>query len=133
MNEVDKEFQRCRSELWRKKGHICAYCGAEATQLHHIIPRAAGGDNRLGNLVPLCQRCHFLAHSKAFSGAYKPGRKSLQKPEGIEIIMKDYIDDRLTLRQACERAGVGRNTFYKWLSETDRPRKRVPRKRRHKR
>jgi 5-methylcytosine-specific restriction endonuclease McrA len=29
-------------------------------QLHHLVPRSRGGDDTLGNIVPLCRRCHEL-------------------------------------------------------------------------
>ncbi len=29
---------------------------------HHVVPRASGGDNSLGNLITLCVACHKAAH-----------------------------------------------------------------------
>jgi 5-methylcytosine-specific restriction endonuclease McrA len=36
----------------------CADCGREATEAHHIVPRAQGGSDRWENLMPLCKACH---------------------------------------------------------------------------
>ena len=36
-------------------------------QVHHIIPRAEGGPNKLSNLIVLCQDCHHLADIGEFS------------------------------------------------------------------
>jgi len=42
---------------WSKVGvitrdnHICAYCGQDATEVDHVIPRARGGGHDLDNLV----------------------------------------------------------------------------------
>jgi len=37
---------------------ICAVCGAPASDVHHIIPRAAGGTDDWWNLQALCHACH---------------------------------------------------------------------------
>lgn len=36
----------------------CAYCGAEAESIDHIIPRHKGGDNSPNNLVAACIDCN---------------------------------------------------------------------------
>jgi len=36
----------------------CAYCGAEATGLDHIVPVSKGGENVAENLVPACTWCN---------------------------------------------------------------------------
>ena len=37
----------------------CVYCGGEATQIDHVIPRSRGGTDEVNNLVPCCQRCNI--------------------------------------------------------------------------
>lgn len=36
----------------------CAYCGAEATVLDHIMPRSRGGSSKRDNLAPACKPCN---------------------------------------------------------------------------
>lgn len=36
----------------------CAYCGAEATLVDHVMPRSRGGSNKRRNLVPACKPCN---------------------------------------------------------------------------
>jgi 5-methylcytosine-specific restriction protein A len=36
----------------------CRSCGARATTVDHIQPRAFGGSDSRANLQPLCDRCH---------------------------------------------------------------------------
>lgn len=36
----------------------CVYCGAEATEMDHVIPVARGGRHSIGNLVGACMRCN---------------------------------------------------------------------------
>jgi 5-methylcytosine-specific restriction endonuclease McrA len=39
-------------------GPNCVYCGAIATDVDHLIPIAAGGDDSPANLRPACARCN---------------------------------------------------------------------------
>ncbi|MEA1853029.1 HNH endonuclease signature motif containing protein [Cytobacillus sp. OWB-43] len=43
-------------------------CGitSEAFHVHHIVPLAIGGTNRLTNLSLLCEACHGLVHDTNF-------------------------------------------------------------------
>jgi HNH endonuclease len=54
--------RKAMSELLEAKGYICEYCGREldinSVQLHHIIPKAKGGDYSIENIKLLCQRCN---------------------------------------------------------------------------
>ena len=45
----------------REKGK-CFYCGAPATQVHHIVPLSRGGTNSMLNMALVCERCHKLQH-----------------------------------------------------------------------
>jgi 5-methylcytosine-specific restriction endonuclease McrA len=36
----------------------CVYCGAEATEVDHVDPRARGGATTPGNLVAACRPCN---------------------------------------------------------------------------
>ena len=45
----------------REKGK-CFYCGAPATQVHHIVPLSRGGTNSMTNMVLVCERCHRAHH-----------------------------------------------------------------------
>jgi hypothetical protein len=38
--------------------HRCAYCGAEATTVDHVLPRSRGGENTWRNTVAACGRCN---------------------------------------------------------------------------
>jgi len=42
---------------------ICHYCGGEATEAHHRMPRCNGGAHDPGNLVDVCRSCHVRIHS----------------------------------------------------------------------
>lgn len=55
--------------LARKQKGICLICrqaldNGELLHVHHVIPKAHGGDNRLVNLRLLHKACHWQVHSK---------------------------------------------------------------------
>lgn len=42
--------------------YVCGFDYEPLLQIHHIVPKAKGGDEAPSNLVPLCPTCHALAH-----------------------------------------------------------------------
>ena len=55
----------------------CSYCGAKATEIDHIIPRAQGGSNSVHNLTPACRSCNQK-------------KSNLSLKDFGEIMNKDY-------------------------------------------
>jgi 5-methylcytosine-specific restriction endonuclease McrA len=51
------KWMRCVREVILRRP--CAYCGGEATQLDHVIPRAHGGGDKMRNLAASCGRCNL--------------------------------------------------------------------------
>ena len=47
-----------RRGVLRRDGSRCAYCGASATTIDHIVPRSRGGEDTWENLVACCLRCN---------------------------------------------------------------------------
>ena len=47
-----------RRGVLRRDGHRCAYCGASATTVDHVMPRSRGGLDTWSNLVACCVRCN---------------------------------------------------------------------------
>lgn len=115
--DITKEFIKDRERLWAVKGKTCIYCGKPATELHHIIPRHMGGDNRLSNIVPLCYGCHQKAHSKRGETHAKMGRKEIPKPSNFDEVADRYLDGVYKLSTALELTGLKRHRFYKYLHE----------------
>ncbi len=68
--------ERGYGAAWRKirnaylqANPYCASCGAEATDVDHIIARAQGGSDDPSNLQALCKRCHSSKTAR-FDGRY---------------------------------------------------------------
>ncbi|MBX6752743.1 MAG: HNH endonuclease [Thermorudis peleae] len=57
----DVRYERMRRELLQAQPR-CRFCGAPATEVHHIVPLARGGTNEPWNLAPVCRECHRLLH-----------------------------------------------------------------------
>ncbi len=51
-----------RKAVFARDGGRCAYCGAAATSLDHVVPRSRGGTHTWDNVVSACGRCN---HAKA--------------------------------------------------------------------
>jgi len=51
-----------RRAVFVRDGHRCQYCGANAENIDHIVPRSRGAEHVWDNVVAACRRCN---HTKA--------------------------------------------------------------------
>ena len=54
----DSRWDTIRIRILERDGRICHYCGAPATSVDHVIPKARGGSNNETNLVACCASCN---------------------------------------------------------------------------
>lgn len=64
--------RRSLLSLWLRQEGNCPVCSQKLTEeggwhVHHILPRAKGGDNRQSNLWMLHPNCHRQIHSQGFN------------------------------------------------------------------
>lgn len=52
-------WQKIRYKILGRDNYRCAYCGAQAEHVDHIIPRCQGGSDDEDNLVAACARCNI--------------------------------------------------------------------------
>lgn len=57
-------WEALRIAVLERDGYICAYDGAIATTVDHIIPKAKGGEDRMDNLVACCSPCNARKGAK---------------------------------------------------------------------
>jgi group II intron reverse transcriptase/maturase len=59
-----KDSDQTRLLALQRDKHTCQHCQQTEIQLqvHHIIPKEQGGDDRLENLITLCTSCHQTIH-----------------------------------------------------------------------
>jgi len=54
-----------RKGVLARDAHRCAYCGAPATSLDHVVPRSRGGPHTWENVVAACGRCNHVKADRA--------------------------------------------------------------------
>jgi ATP-dependent DNA helicase RecQ len=63
--ELEK-WRAVRAIVLERDSHVCRDCGEKCSKgeadVHHLIPRAAGGDDDPANLITLCDGCHAAHH-----------------------------------------------------------------------
>lgn len=85
---VTKETRRA---VYRRDGYRCALCDdVRGLQIHHVMPRSAGGCDEEMNLITLCWRCHAEAH-----GTYMPERhpNAPKTPEELVAFRIELMND----------------------------------------
>lgn len=64
--EEEQAWQRVRRIVLERDGWTCRECGEKAPRgeldVHHLIPRSAGGEDVASNCVTLCDGCHAGRH-----------------------------------------------------------------------
>jgi ATP-dependent DNA helicase RecQ len=64
--EAVSNWTRIREAVLARDGHRCRNCGGLGhgadLDVHHLIPRAAGGSDDPSNLITLCDGCHAARH-----------------------------------------------------------------------
>ncbi len=58
-------YELRRREALQRDGYRCALCGsAYGVQVHHRTKRSILRDDRMGNLITLCENCHTAEHEE---------------------------------------------------------------------
>jgi len=61
-----EHWRAVRAVVLARDSHVCRACGETCSQgeadVHHLIPRAAGGVDDPANLITLCDGCHAAHH-----------------------------------------------------------------------
>jgi 5-methylcytosine-specific restriction endonuclease McrA len=47
-----------RRSVFARDGHRCQYCGGQAENIDHVVPRSRGGTHTWDNVVAACRRCN---------------------------------------------------------------------------
>ncbi|WP_268762414.1 HNH endonuclease [Kitasatospora griseola] len=56
-----------RTEIFLRWRNLCAYCGALAEHLDHVIPLSRGGTDTEDNMVPACAPCNLSKGAKTLA------------------------------------------------------------------
>jgi len=65
-----RRYYKCIKSTLKKKlikqGKWTCRCGKkDCLELHHVVPLAMNGVNRMDNVIPLCHECHLKIHQEA--------------------------------------------------------------------
>jgi ATP-dependent DNA helicase RecQ len=69
---VEEDWRRTRESILRRDEFRCVECGrscdSKEADIHHLLPRSAGGSDEPSNLITLCDGCHAAHHPKLSAG-----------------------------------------------------------------
>jgi ATP-dependent DNA helicase RecQ len=72
MGAIESDWRRIRESILRRDEFKCVECGepceANEADIHHLLPRSAGGSDEPSNLITLCDGCHAAHHPKLSAG-----------------------------------------------------------------
>lgn len=52
------EWAKTRARVLERDGHVCGYCGRDATTVDHLVAKANGGTDDDWNLIACCKPCN---------------------------------------------------------------------------
>ena len=118
-NLYDKNL---REFVFSKTNGRCAYCGAKAEEIDHIIPRSNGGTNSTYNLVASCRSCNERKSNltlKAFGKLMNKGYSHLEpkkSPKDAAIVQsaRNYMVKEIT------KLVPNITTYDAWLTKYNR-------------
>lgn len=135
---------KLRSFIFCRSNDKCVYCGAQATEIDHVIPRSSGGTNSIYNLVASCRNCNQMKSNltlKAFGKKMNKNYSHLEPkklPKDAAIIQssRNYmvkeitkLVSNITLHDAWmtkynrEELGLPKEHYYDALSVGEVPNK----------
>ena len=94
-----------REYLLEKFGRKCIYCGAEGVPLNidHIVPKSAGGSNRVSNLVLACVDCNQKKNNLPFEVFLKGDKAKINRIRSqLKTPLKDAASVNTTRWQLFE-------------------------------
>jgi ATP-dependent DNA helicase RecQ len=69
---VEEDWRKTRENILRRDEFRCVECGRscdpDEADIHHLLPRSAGGSDEPSNLITLCDGCHAAHHPKLSAG-----------------------------------------------------------------
>lgn len=111
-----------RSYLFKKYNGQCVYCGAKATEIDHIVPRAQGGSNSIYNLTSTCRPCNQKKSNLSLKDFGKIMNKSyshlepkkLPKDASIVQLARNYMAKEIT------KLVSDTTTYDAWMTKYNR-------------
>jgi 5-methylcytosine-specific restriction endonuclease McrA len=83
---LDRPAKWHRGGVFIRDRHRCAYCGAKASTLDHVLPRSRGGEWSWQNVVAACFACNSRKGDRTPAEARMPLRVTPYVPLVREIV-----------------------------------------------
>src|SRR6476469_10647830 len=103
------DWTKVREIILLRDNHRCVECGISCrdadADVHHLLPRSAGGTDEPSNLVTLCDGCHAAHHPKL------AGRLARRVIEAWAVRLALWLDRRGTIAGASGHLGAGLRLF----------------------
>lgn len=95
-----------RRAIFARDGHKCQYCGAQAENIDHIVPRSKGGQHSWDNVVAACRRCNARKRDHLLEETGMKLRRQPSTPRGrvwalaaLGSVLPDWEPYLVTSRQ----------------------------------
>jgi ATP-dependent DNA helicase RecQ len=103
------DWVNIREAVLRRDNYQCVECGtlcrAAEADVHHLLPRSAGGTDEPSNLVTLCDGCHAAHHPKL------AGRLARRVLEKWAVRLALWLDRRGAISDASRNLGAALRLF----------------------
>ena len=98
------EWTKVRDGVLLRDDHRCVECGVQCgradADVHHLLPRSAGGTDEPSNLVTLCDGCHAAHHPKL------AGRLARRVMERWAVRLALWLDRHGVISEASRNFGA---------------------------
>jgi ATP-dependent DNA helicase RecQ len=106
---VPADWANIREAVLRRDNYKCVECGkpcrSAELDVHHLLPRSAGGPDEPSNLVTLCDGCHAAHHPKL------AGRLARRVMEKWAVRLAQWLDRRRAISDASRNYGAALRLF----------------------
>src|SRR5262249_40613985 len=103
------EWKDIRSGVMRRDKFQCVECAAacepDGLDVHHLLPRSAGGTDEPSNLITLCDGCHAAHHPKL------AGRLARRMMEKWAVRLALWLDRHGCIAEASRNFGPALRLF----------------------
>src|SRR6187551_713608 len=77
-----------RRAVFARDGWRCQYCGANAENLDHVVPRSRGGQHTWENVVAACRRCNTKKEDRTPAEAgFQLARQPFAPRDGFHLTL----------------------------------------------
>ena len=109
MSVVSADWANIREAVLRRDKYTCVECRKPyppaELDVHHLLPRSAGGPDEPSNLITLCDGCHAAHHPKL------AGRLARRVMEKWAVRLAQWLDRRRAISDASRNYGAALRLF----------------------